>query len=309
MQDRVLEVKNLTKRFGNFTAVDDISFSMEAGEALGLLGPNGAGKTTTIQMLLGVMEPTYGSISYFRKSFKMHREEILKDINFSSGYISLPWLQTVEEILTVFAWLYEVPEKRKRIKKLLAIFDIEHLYKQQFYKLSSGEKSRVLLVKAFINYPKILLLDEPTASLDPDIAKKVREFLKKEKEEFNVSMLLTSHNMAEVEEMCDRVIFINHGKLIAKGTPTEIARDITDCRLQLMIPKSVKEAALEFLKERKLFVKQDKSYLTVTIPEKRIAQLLSELAKENIYYEEISIEKPDLEDFFLNMTRKEKKHA
>lgn len=224
MTNPVLEVKNLTKKFGEFTAVDNLSFSLKDGEILGLLGPNGAGKTTTIQMLLGVMDPTFGEITYFGKSFAKHREEILKQINYSSGYISLPWLHTVEEILDVFARLYEVPNKKNRILKLLQIFEIEHLYKEQFYNLSAGERSRVLLVKAFLNYPKILLLDEPTASLDPDIASKVRQFLKKEKQEFSVSMLFTSHNMPEIEEMCDRIIFIHHGQVISHGTPSELLK-------------------------------------------------------------------------------------
>lgn len=304
MQNDVLEVKNLTKKFGNFTAVDNISFSLREGEILGLLGPNGAGKTTTIQMLLGVMESTNGEIFYFNKTFKQHREHILKNINFSSGYISLPWLLTIEEILDVFARLYEVPDKKKRIQRLMAIFEIEDLLKKQFYQLSSGQKTTVLLVKAFINYPKIILLDEPTASLDPDIAKKVREFLKKEREEFNVSMLFTSHNMPEVEELCDRIIFINHGRIVAEGTPAEIAKQIKDTRVQLLVSKDAAKA-VSFLKKNGLKIKQNNYYLTITIPEKNIASLLSTLARQNIVYEEISIEKPDLEDFFLSMTTKQ----
>lgn len=303
MKEPILDVKNLTKKFGDFIAVDNISFSLHDGEILGLLGPNGAGKTTTIQMLLGVTEPTNGSIDYFGKSLSKYREEILKDVNFSSGYISLPPLQTVDEILDVFARLYEVSDKKKRITKLLSVFKIEALHNKQFNQLSAGQKSRVLLVKAFINYPKIILLDEPTASLDPDIAKTVREFLKRERKEFNVSMLFTSHNMPEVEELCDRVIFINHGKIIKEGTPSEVAYEISDCRVQLMIEKDI-EKALNYLKNEgydSVFVKP---YLTITLPEKSVAQVLISLAKNNISYEGISIEKPDLEDFFVSMTKK-----
>lgn len=303
MKNVILEVKNLTKKFGNFTAVNNLSFSIADGEILGLLGPNGAGKTTTIQMLLGVTEPTAGDIIYFNKPFKKHREEILKDVNFSSGYISLPWLLTVEEILDVFARLYEVPEKKKRIKKLLEIFEIEDLLKKQFCQLSAGQSTRVLLVKAFLNYPKLLLLDEPTASLDPDIAKKVREFLKREREEFKVSMLFTSHNMPEVEEICDRIIFLDHGKIITRGTPAEIAETITTSSLQLMITKN-REKALAFFKNEKIPVKKEKNYLILSIAEKEIAPLLTSLAQQNIVYEEISIQKPDLEDFFLQIANK-----
>ncbi len=313
MKNVILEVKNLTKNFssrgqpalggGDFTAVDNLSFSIADGEILGLLGPDGAGKTTTIQMLLGVMKPTAGDIIYYNKSFKKHREEILKDINFSSGYISLPWLLTVEEILDVFARLYEVPGKKKRIRKLLEIFEIEDLLKKQFCQLSAGQSTRVLLVKAFLNYPKILLLDEPTASLDPDIAKKVREFLKKEREKFKVSMLFTSHNMSEVEEICDRIIFLDHGKIIARGTPAEIAKTITTSSLQLMVTKN-REKALVFFESKRIPVKKEKNYLTFSIAEKEIAPFLISLAQQNIIYEEISIQKPNLEDFFLQIASK-----
>lgn len=310
MQNDVLVAKNLTKKFdssaGEFTAVDNLSFSIADGEILGLLGPNGAGKTTTIQMLLGVMEPTDGEIIYFDRPFKKYRKQILKDINFSSGYISLPWLLTIEEILDVFARLYEIPEKKKRIQKLMNVFEIENLMKKQFYQLSAGEKSRVLLVKAFLNYPKIILLDEPTASLDPDIAKRVRDFLKKEKKEFNVSMLFTSHNMPEVEEMCDRVIFIDHGKIIAQGTPKEITKEIKDCQVQFMLTDDL-EKAIKFFRNQNFQVKQDKFYLTIKIAESKIADLLSKLTQQNISYEEISIKKPDLEDFFLEIYKEQKK--
>lgn len=303
MQNAILEVKNLTKKFGEFTAVDNISFELKEGEILGLLGPNGAGKTTTIQMLLGVMEPTNGQIVYFGKPFIKNRESILKNINYSSGYISFPWVMTIKEILNVYSRLYEVPKKEERIQKLLAIFEIEDLLKKQFYRLSEGQKSRVFLVKAFLNYPKILLLDEPTTSLDPDIAKKVREFLKKERGKFNVSMLITSHNMSEVEELCNKIIFIDHGKIIKEGTPEDIARNITDSCLRLMIVKNT-DRAVAFLKKQGIAAIKDRFYLTVTIAENQIATVLSALAKENITYEEISIDKPDLEDFFLSMTRK-----
>ena len=193
--DNVLEVKNLTKKFGKFTAVNNLSFHIKEGEVLGLLGPNGAGKTTTIQILLGIMNSTGGSIQYFGKDFNKNKEEVMKNINFSSAYISLPWWFTVSEILEFFARLYEVPDRKKRIKKLVEEFEFSSLIHREYNKLSSGERTRLLLAKAFLNYPKLILLDEPTASLDVDIAVKVREFLKKEQKNYGVSMLLTSHNM------------------------------------------------------------------------------------------------------------------
>lgn len=308
MEAHVLEVKSLTKRFGpsadGFTAVDNISFSLSDGEILGLLGPNGAGKTTTIQMLLGVMESTGGEVFYFGKPFKRYREAILKDVNFSSTYISLPWHFTVGEILDIFARLYEVTDRKKRIKKLLSEFELEGMENKNFYMLSAGEKTRLLLTKAFLNYPKIILLDEPTASLDPDIAVKVRSFLKKEQREYNVSMLFTSHNMAEVEEMCNRVIIINHGKIIAEDSPENLAKKIADCKVVLLITHDANKAIKLFTK-RKLPFTRDQFFFTITLDEKKIAEFLMLLAKQSITYEEISIEKPQLEDFFLHVIRKE----
>lgn len=300
----ILNVTNLTKKFNpsadGFAAVDDISFSLEEGEILGFLGPNGAGKTTTIQMLLGVMEPTAGSVSYFGKSFKTHREEILGQINFSSTYISLPWWFTVEEILEVFARLYEVPDRKKRIARILEEFEMADLTRRQFYMLSAGERTKILLVKAFLNYPKILLLDEPTASLDVEIAVKVREFLKKERERYNVSMLFTSHNMSEVEEICDRVAILNHGKIIAEDTPENLAKKISETEIELFIKDDVLKA-IKLFKELELPFEKERFSFKILMEEKQIADFLKLLARKKIGYDEISINKPDLEDYFLQV--------
>src|SRR3989344_3033352 len=208
MQNNVLEVKNLTKKFGNFTAVDNISFSLKEGEILGLLGPNGAGKTTTIQMLLGVLTPTSGDIKYFDKKLTENREEILEQVNFSSSYTNFPWSLTVKEVLTFISYLYSINERKKRLDKIVEMFKLDSLLRKQIHELSSGQLTKVNLAKAFINFPKVLLLDEPTASLDPDVAKYIRDFLLNQQKEFKVSIILTSHNMAEVEEVSDRVKFI-----------------------------------------------------------------------------------------------------
>ncbi len=300
--NNVLEVRDLTKKFGEFAAVNHISFSIADGEILGLLGPNGAGKTTTIQMLLGLMDPTDGKIVYFGKEFQKHREEILKQINFSSTYISFPWLFTVSEILEVFARLYEVKDRQKRIRKLLKEFEMEDMIKQQFYMLSAGQKTRLLLIKSFLNYPKLILLDEPTASLDPDIAAKVREFLKKEKQEYNVSVLITSHNMSEVEELCDRTIVLQHGKIIAEDKPENLAKNINDCSVELLIDDSKK--ARTFFDEKEFVFEQNKNHFVITIDEQSIAHFLMLLAIEKIHFREISINKPTLEDYFLQVVEK-----
>jgi ABC-2 type transport system ATP-binding protein len=252
---KVLEVNKLTKQFGDYLAVNHLSFSIEEGEILGLLGPNGAGKSTTIYMLLDVMEPTSGEIKYFGKTFKQDRSNILKRVNYSSAYISLPWLFTLDQVLSVYADLYEVPNKKKRINKLLEEFEIDHLRKKAVHTLSAGEKARLLLTKAFLNYPEIILLDEPTASLDPDIAVKIREFLKKEQKEYKVSMLFTSHNMGEVEEMCDRVIILNKGKIVAEDTPENLANQITTSQMEVLI-KDHKKAEELFKKNNLNFRKE-----------------------------------------------------
>ena len=299
MYQDVLEVKNLTKKFGKFTAVNKLSFTMQSGQVLGLLGPNGAGKTTTIQMLLGLMSPTFGEISYFGKNFYEHREEILKELNFSSTYISMPWLFTVSEILDIYARLYEIPNKKERTTRLLKEFEIDHLIKKQFYMLSAGEKTRLFLTKAFLNYPKLILLDEPTASLDPDIAVKIRKFLTKQKKEYNVSVLLTSHNMAEVEELCDEVIVIKQGEVLAKNTPANLSKKISDCKVELLIKNE--EKAEKFLHMQKINYEKDKTRFKFELPEKEVANFLMLLAAEKIEYDEVAIDKPDLEDFFLKV--------
>lgn len=305
MKKTVLEVKNLVKKYGSFIAVDNVSFKIREGEILGLLGPNGAGKTTTIQMLLGTTTPTKGQIYYFDKDFKKNREVILRQINYSSAYTRLPWRMTVWENLDVYARLYQIPNREKRIKKILIIFGIEHLLKKPVSSLSSGENARLMLTKAFLNYPKILLLDEPTAGLDPEIAVKVREFLKSEQEIFNVSILFTSHNMAEVEEICDRVIFLHHGNIIAEDTPEGLAKKITDCKVELMITDGMKRT-IAYCQENKLLFTQDKRFIRIHLKEKNIAQFLTSLSSKNIEYQEISIKKPELEDFFLSVGKEEK---
>jgi ABC-2 type transport system ATP-binding protein len=298
----VLEVRNLTKKFKDFVAVDDISFELRHAEVLGLLGPNGAGKTTTIQMLLDLMTPSSGTINYFGKDLKRHREEILKEVNFSSTYVSLPWFFTVNEILDVFARLYEVPDRKKRIAKLLEEFEIDHLRKRQYFMLSAGERTRLLLTKAFLNYPKIILLDEPTSSLDPDIAVKIRKFLIKERDEYNVSVLLTSHNMAEVEELCDRVLVIKSGKIVVSGTPSSLTQTISECSIELNLDNAKK--ASEFFNAKQINFEINKSRFRIKMDEKKISEFLSLLSSEDLEYTEISIFKPDLEDFFLNIVSK-----
>jgi ABC-2 type transport system ATP-binding protein len=214
----------LTKRFERVTAVNEISFEIYQGEILGMLGPNGAGKTTTIQMLLGVTTPTSGQIRILGLDLDRRRDEILSQVNFSSSYVSLPQSLTVWENLRVFAQLYHVRNYREKIDRLLSVFEILHLRDTVSRKLSTGQLTRVSLAKALLNDPKILFLDEPTASLDPDIADKTRSMLKTIRAQSGLTILYTSHNMREMEEMSDRIIFLNKGEIISTGTPAEIMK-------------------------------------------------------------------------------------
>lgn len=302
MED-ILEVKHLTKKFsspsGEFTAVDDISFSIKEGEIVGLLGPNGAGKTTTIYMLLDILTPTYGSINYFGKDLRKSRNEIMHNINFSSSYIQLPWRLTVSQNLEIIARLYGVSDIKERIEKIMEMFDIDDLKNKKTGTLSAGEKTKVFLAKAFLNFPKILLLDEPTASLDPEIAAKVRSILLEERKKYKTAMLFTSHNMAEVEEVCDRVIFINHGKIIAEDTPLGLASKTKLTSLRLTIVDGMKRTSA-ICHKKKWQSKVEDRVLDIALDEKSIAPLLILLAKEGIEYSEVNIQKPSLEDFFLS---------
>ncbi len=238
MRKSIVEIRNLTKRFNDFTAVDNISFDIKEGEILGLLGPNGAGKTTTIHMLLGLITPTIGSIHMFGLDLAKHRETILRQVNFSSTYISMPFSLTVEENLKVIARLYELKHIKRRIDDIVKKLEMEDIRHKLTRKLSSGQMSRLTLAKAIMTEPKVLFLDEPTASLDPDIVNKIKSFLKEYQRSEGLSILYTSHNMREMEEMSNRIIFLQRGKIVAEGTATEIIqrygqRDLEEVFLKL----------------------------------------------------------------------------
>jgi ABC-2 type transport system ATP-binding protein len=220
--DSVIEVRDLTKRFGDVKAVDGVSFDLRRGEILGLLGPNGAGKTTTIQLLLGLTTPDSGEIRIFGLDLARRRREILQRVNFSSTYVFLPSNLTVWENLNVFARLYGLRRPRRKIEELLELLEIPQVLRRVTGGLSSGQQTRVHLAKALINDPEVLFLDEPTASLDPDMAAKVRDVLRRVQRERGVSMIYTSHNMPEVEQMCDRVIFLAGGRIVAEGAPDQV---------------------------------------------------------------------------------------
>jgi ABC-2 type transport system ATP-binding protein len=242
MSSPVLEVRTLTKRFGDFTAVNGISFALQPGEILGVLGPNGAGKTTTMHMLLGLITPTSGTISMFGMDLETHREAILQQVNFSSTYMSMPQSLTVEENLWVVARLYGLPDVQRRIDDIVMKLEMGEFRHKVTRKLSSGQMTRLTLAKAFLTEPKILFLDEPTASLDPDIAHKIRALLKDERRASGLSVLYTSHNMREMEEMSDRIIFLQKGNLVAEGTAAQIVSRFGQTDLEDVFLKLARES-------------------------------------------------------------------
>lgn len=311
----VLEVKDLSKEFilksknktTRFKALDQLSFQLYQGEILGLLGPNGAGKTTTIQMLLGLLKPTNGSIVYFGKNFKQYRSESLQNVAFASTYIDFPWRLTVEENLDVYARLYGLDKatRRKRIDNFLSFFKVREQKNKMMVQLSAGQRTRVMLVKAFLAYPKIVLLDEPTASLDPDIALDVRDFVKLQKHKYEVAIIFTSHNMAEVSDVCDRVLFLQKGRLVICDTPENLVANLGKTKLKLNVGDGVKRTK-KICVNRGLDINIDGRKVIVKIDEKDIASFLGELAKEGVDYKEINIIKPTLEDYFLMLSKRAK---
>ncbi|MFZ0631202.1 MAG: ABC transporter ATP-binding protein [Acidobacteriaceae bacterium] len=218
----ILSVEHLSKQYGAIVAVDDVSFSVGSQEILGLLGPNGAGKTTTINMILGVLAPTSGTITIDGCDLARRRRQALSRTNFAAVYAPLPGNLTVAQNLRVFGLLYAVSGLRERIEESLRDFDLVRFRNTKCGVLSSGEQTRVALAKAMINRPRLLLLDEPTASLDPAIAREIRATIRDFASRTGVGVLWTSHNMVEVSEVCHRVLFLSHGKVLLEGDPRSL---------------------------------------------------------------------------------------
>tara|TARA_A100001011_G_scaffold331209_1_gene357483 strand:- start:831 stop:1562 length:732 start_codon:yes stop_codon:yes gene_type:complete len=220
-----IQVKNLTKKFKNSLAVNKINFQIEKNKTVGLLGPNGCGKTTSIGMMLGLIKPSEGEIIIDNKNLaKTDRVSMLSKMNFASPYVELPKKLTVKQNLEVYGRLYSVKNLENKIKQISEELDIKNFLEKKTGELSSGQKNRVTLAKSLINDPEILFLDEPTASLDPDIGDYVRGYIENYKSKNKITILLASHNMTEVERLCDSVIMMKNGKIIDRGTCEEIIK-------------------------------------------------------------------------------------
>lgn len=215
-------VDRLVKRFGGLTAVDGISFTVRTGSTTGLLGGNGAGKTTTLSMLLGIVLPTAGSVHVLGTDMVKRRYDVLQRMNFSSPYVDLPRRLSVAENLTVYGWLYGVSDIKRRIRVLAEDLHLTAFLDRATGDLSAGQRTRVALAKALLNDPEVLLLDEPTASLDPDTADWVRSYIEAFRNRVNATILIASHNMAEVERLCDDVVMLREGRIVDRGAPQDL---------------------------------------------------------------------------------------
>ncbi len=222
MPNPVILVENLVKRYGRTVAVDGIGFAVERGVTAALLGGNGAGKTTTLSILLGLLLPTSGTVQVFGEDVVRHRYRVLPRMNFSSPYVDLPHRLTVRQNLSIYARLYGLKRREERIELLARDLQIDPLLDRPAGKLSAGQKTRVALAKALLNEPELLLLDEPTASLDPDSGDWVRGYLEAYRARTGATILLASHNMAEVERLCSQVMMMKEGHIVDRGSPDEL---------------------------------------------------------------------------------------
>ncbi len=310
----IMQVENLSKIFRSgtwpiskpqeYVAVNSISFELLKGEILGFLGTNGAGKTTTIQMLLGVLTPTSGTIKYFGKDFSTHQTQVLKKVTYASGYDKLPARLTIWENLDVVGRIFSLPNSAReaRIEHLLKFFGMWEMRNKPTGMLSAGQATRIILAKAFLPNPEIVLLDEPTAALDPEAAREVRAFVLQQQRENNVSILFTSHNMDEVTQVCDRVLVMKQGTIIANNTPEQLARSVSKSHVHLIAED--KTALINFLEQNQYTFKPHEHEIEIEVDEHAIASLLMALARNDMAYSQISIDKPTLEDYFLSISKK-----
>jgi ABC-2 type transport system ATP-binding protein len=301
--EAALAVHNLTKLYGSFRAVDSVSFTVPRGKIVGLLGPNGAGKTTTMQMLVGITLPAAGTIRYFGQDLHRHREACLQRINFSSSYNNLQSRITVWENLIVFARLYRVDSPEDKIRELGDFFGITELMGQRFLTLSAGQRTRVNLAKALLNDPEVVLMDEPTASLDPDIADRTLSLIESLRESRELSIVYTSHQMDEVTRICDEVIFLDRGRIVAQDTPSVLTRRIANERVRVTFEGDASQVNSALRPHFADISLPTPNVVVVTTDQHLVAQAIFDIGNSGVEIIEIAIEKPTLEDVFLQIAR------
>ena len=303
MSAPLLQVEHLVKDFDGFRAVDRVSFEIPRGRIIGLLGPNGAGKTTTIHMLLGITTPTSGRIVYFGRDFRANRQASLQRINFASSYNTLQGRITVWQNLAVFGHLYGLRRPDDKIRKWAEYFAVTPLLNKRYWDLSTGQRTRVNLIKALLNDPELILMDEPTAALDPDIADKTLTLIEEIRRDAGVSILYTSHRMNEVTRICDEVIFLDRGRIFAQDTPLGMTKRIRSAQLRLTVEGDRKTVAA-FLKEQAQGFQFTQDHtVVIQTTEQRIPDLIFGLSERGVWITDIEVEKPTLEDVFLKIAR------
>lgn len=304
----VLQVRDLVKRFSaTHCAVNKISFDLAKGETLGILGANGAGKTTTISMLLGLLTPTSGSITYFGKDFATHRSEIMERVGYGTAYAQMPGSLSIWRNLDIYGRLYGLnkAERAERIESLLKKLHMWQFRNRVVGGLSAGEMTRVILAKTFLAKPSVVLLDEPTASLDVDISRSIRNIILEQQSE-GVSFIITSHNMQEMTELCDRIIVMTQGTIIASSTPDGLAKSVHCSKLALMLGDDLPQG-IAYAKEQQIPFAVERTTIELEIDEHDIAKTLIDLAQRGITYSSINIQKPSLEDYFVSLQEKQRR--
>jgi|CXWL01.1.fsa_nt_gi ABC-2 type transport system ATP-binding protein len=307
----LLSLKNIHKSYPKEKnpALRGVTFDIQKGEIFGLLGPNGAGKSTLINIIAGLLTPDKGNITVFGKDFQKNKSFCQNQMNISTAYANLPFPLTVDQNLNVFARLYSITNIPEKIDEVLEIFGITHLRSKKLSKLSAGQTARVNLCKAFLNNPKLLLLDEPTSSLDPETAIAIRRRLKKLQKERDLTILWTSHNMAEVEEVCDRIAFLLNGEIFVIDTPKNLLKMIKAQKINLVLDESsAKKFSKKFLPESFKILSSDEQTFTMEVPYRpeALQDLLGVLKKQGLYYVDLHIEPPSLEHVFMEIAKKQK---
>ncbi len=299
----IIEIANVSKKFKHlgkkFFAVDSVSFSVRKGEIFGVLGPNGAGKTTLINMMIGILAPDKGTVKIFGEEIRNNRK-LMERIGVSSGETRFHWALRVRDVLNFYAMIYDLrgAEKTKRIDSLAKFFGLQRIMKRKFGYLSTGERMRLTFAKALLNYPELLLLDEPTLGLDPDMAIKVRNEIRRINRKFGTTIILTSHYMGEVEQLADRIAFINRGRIVDIGTIKDLkSKHFSNYDLKIRV-KVVKDK--KFLKAGGFTVSGNVLKKKMKTGED-LSRILDKLARRNFVVLDVETKKPSLEDYFVKI--------